>query len=510
MSGLRFVPTPLEHPLEAPGTRPGGLDAALAEAFVASSSRDAQLERLLAPGALAVTTGQQPGLFTGPLYTIHKALSAVALARRLEERWRRPVVPVFWLAGDDHDFAEASSASWIAADGRVATASLPSRPAEAPLTPMYRQPLGEGVGPALELLAAGLPTSEFRDATLAWLERHYRPEATVAGSYAGALAELLGPLGVLCFDSTHPAAKRAAAPHLVRALQQARELDDDLDRWAEANGATARTSGITVGDGAALVMVEAALGRDRLVRDGESFVTRRSREPFDLAAIERIAATEPVRLSPNVLLRPAVESALLPTVAYLGGPGELRYLVLTPPIYERLGISRQLPLPRWSGVIVEARVDRALEKFGVTLTELSAPPGALEARLVRSQLPAEAVEALARLRAAVEEGYGALERAALEVDPTLARPTQAARQQALGGAQEVEKKLVQHLKRRQETELGQLARARAAVVPNGKPQERVLTLAPFLARYGPGLLQDLTAAFEGWYRGALEGPPEPS
>lgn len=510
MSGLRFVPTPLEHPLEAPRTRPGGLDAALAGAFVASPTRDAQLARLGAPGALAVTTGQQPGLFTGPLYTIHKALSAVALARRLEERWRRPVVPVFWLAGDDHDFAEASSVSWIATDGSVATASLPSRPAEAPLTPMYRQPLGEGVRPALDLLAAGLPASEFRDATLAWLERHYRPEATVAGSYAAALAELLGPLGVLCFDSTHPAAKRAAAPHLVRALQQARELDDDLDRWAEANGATARISGITVGDGAALVMVEAALGRDRLVRDGERFVTRRSREPFDLAAIERIAATEPGRLSPNVLLRPAVESALLPTVAYLGGPGELRYLVLTPPIYERLRIPRQLPLPRWSGVIVEPRVDRALEKFGVTLTELFAPPGALEARLVRSQLPAEAVEALARLRAEVEEGYGALERAALEIDPTLARPTQAARQQALGGAQEVEKKLVQHLKRRQEIELSQLARARAAVVPNGKPQERVLTLAPFLARYGLGLLQDLTAAFEAWYLGALEGPPEPS
>jgi uncharacterized protein YllA (UPF0747 family) len=296
----------------------------------------------------------------------------------------------------------------------------------------------------------------------------------------------------------------------VRALHQARELDDDLDRWAEASGATARSSGVTVGDGAALVMVEASLGRDRLVRDGESFVTRRSRERFDLAAIERIAASEPTRLSPNVLLRPAVESALLPTVAYLGGPGELRYLILTPPIYDRLEIRRQLPLPRWSGVIVEPRVDRVLEKFGVTLTDLLAPPGALESRLVRSQLPTEAVEALARLRTAVEEGYGVLERAAVEIDPTLARPTQTARQQALGGTQEIEKKLVHHLKRRQETELGQLARARTAIMPTGKPQERVLTVAPFLARYGPELLLDLAGAFEAWYRGGLEGPAEPS
>jgi uncharacterized protein YllA (UPF0747 family) len=161
-------------------------------------------------------------------------------------------------------------------------------------------------------------------------------------------------------------------------------------------------------------------------------------------------------------------------------------------------------------VIVEPRVDRILEKFGVSLADLSAPPGALEARLVRSHLPAEVVGALERLRTALDEGYGVLERAATEIDPTLARPTQAARQQALGGMQEVEKKLVHHLKRRQETELGQLARARTAVVPNGKPQERVLTVAPFLARYGPGLLTELTDTFEAWYRSALEGSSEPA
>ena len=507
---LRFVPTPLEHPLEAPAPRTGGFDSALGEAFVASSSRDELLAKLRAPGALAVTTGQQPGLFTGPLYTIHKALSAVALARLLERRWRRPVVPVFWLAGDDHDFAEASSASWIAADGSVATAALPPRPADAALTPMYRQPLGEAVLPALEQLAADLPTTEFRDATLAWLERHYRPDSTVAGAYAGAMAELLGPLGILLLDSTHPAAKRAAAPLLVRALRQAAALDDDLDRWAEAQGVTARTSGITVGDGAALVMVEASLGRDRLIRDGDTFVTRRSRERFDLPAIERLAADDPSRLSPNVLLRPAVESALLPTVAYLGGPGELRYLALTPPVYERLDIPRQRPLPRWSGVIVEPRVDRVLVKFDVSLTDLAAPPGALEARLVRAQLPADALQALDRLRTALDDGYGALERAATEIDPTLVRPTQAARQQAVTGTLDIEKKLVHHLKRRQETELGQLGRARAAVFPNGKPQERVLTIAPFLARYGTGLLPELTDTFEEWYRGGLEGQSEPA
>jgi len=159
---------------------------------------------------------------------------------------------------------------------------------------------------------------------------------------------------------------------------------------------------------------------------------------------------------------------------------------------------------------VEPRVDRVLEKFGVTLAELLEPAGALEARLVRSQLPKAAVEALTAIRTAVEAGYTQLVRATEEIDPTLTRPIQGARQQALAGTEEVEKKLVQHLKRRQETELGQLAKARAVVLPNQKPQERVLTVAPFLARYGPALLPELTAEIERWYALALEGPPEPS
>jgi uncharacterized protein YllA (UPF0747 family) len=155
-------------------------------------------------------------------------------------------------------------------------------------------------------------------------------------------------------------------------------------------------------------------------------------------------------------------------------------------------------------------VDRVLEKFGIELADLLEPSGALEARLVRSQLPGDAVEALHRVRSAVEEGYAALERSAGEVDPTLIRPIQGARHQALAGTQDVEKKLVQHLKRRQETELGQIARARTSVLPGNKPQERVLTVGPFLARYGTALISDLGAEIEAWYEDALEGAPQPA
>lgn len=507
---LRLVPTPLEAPIQPPEPRAGGVDPALVDAFVPSATRDEVLDQLRRPGALAVTSGQQPGLFTGPLYTIHKALSTAALARVLARQWNRPVVPIFWSAGDDHDFAEASQAAWIRADGALATASLPPRPPEAPLTPMYRQPLGEAVGPALEALLGDLPPSEFRDLPAEWLRRHYRPDATVGDAFAGAMAELLAPVGILVYDSTHPAAKRAAAPLVLRALEQAAQIDRELDLHAESLGEAGRHSGVTLGDGAALVMLEAGQGRDRLVAADGGFVTRRGRERFELGDLRRIAEREPERLSPNVLLRPVVESAVLPTVAYLGGPGELRYLLYTPPVYQRLGVERQMPMPRWSGVMVEPKVDRALDKFGVSLDELLGPPGVLEARLVRSQLPPEVTGALASLRAAIERDYEIIGRGAVEIDPTLARPVDGVRNQALAGTQDLEKKLIQHLKRRQDTELGQIGRARTAVHPGGKPQERVLTLAPFLAREGPGLMGELVSAMEQWYANALEGAGTPS
>ncbi|HEY0350671.1 MAG TPA: bacillithiol biosynthesis cysteine-adding enzyme BshC, partial [Gemmatimonadales bacterium] len=449
---LRIVPTPPASILEFPSPREGAFDPALADAIVASPARDVALQRLGEPGALVVTTGQQPGLFTGPLYTIYKALSTAALARILERQWQRPVVPVFWVAGDDHDYSEASQATWVSSDGAVRTVPLAPRPPDAPLTPLYRESLGPAVTDILSGLEADLPPSEFRDWTMAWLRRHYHPSAMVAGSFAGALAELLAPTGVVCLESTHSSVKRLEARYLIRALGLARELDKDLEQRAEDLRAAGSDPGVTVGDRATLVMLEGALGRDRLMIDNGGFVTRRGRERFDLDALQRIAAEEPERLSPNVLLRPVVESALLPTVAYLAGPAEREYLSLAAPVYQRMRIPRQLVLPRWSGILVEPRVDRVLQKFNIELADLLEPAGALEARLVRSQLPEETVRAVETLRAALEAGYETLGRSAAQIDPTLSRPVQGVKHQAVAGLQDFEKKLVQHLKRRQETE----------------------------------------------------------
>ncbi len=466
----RIVATPIA-PLAVPreGT-PRRVTAALLEATLPGPGRD----RLATGEVLVVTTGQQPGLFTGPLYTVYKALSVMALARRLERERRVPVVPVFWVAGDDHDFHEANHATILNAAGEPMKLVLRERAAEAPAWPTFREACGPEIAGALDALRQGTPDTEFKPAVLDWLAASYRPQNNLADAFAAALQALLGERGLAVVRPYAESVKREMAPWLLRGLD------------------------MTLEDGLTPVLVEASLGRDRLRREGNDFVTRRSGERFSRADLERVARDTPDRLSPNVLLRPVVEAALWPTVAYLAGPGELHYLPEAAPLYRALAIEPQTPVARWSGTLVEGRVDRVLEKHGLTLDELAGPPGAVEAKVVRDQLPPEVTEAFAQLRDQIAGAYERLGAAVARLDATLERTVESARNAALGGLHEIEKKVVASLKRSNETLVGQLTRARAAVFPGGVPQERVVTYASMAIRYGPSLLAELEDEVARW------------
>jgi bacillithiol biosynthesis cysteine-adding enzyme BshC len=505
-------PAPLGmRPYDAAGAAQSGraFPAAAAGALVAADGSAAAQAReaLLAGRALAVTTGQQPGLFTGPLYTVYKALTAAALARALADRWGRTVVPVFWVAGDDHDFAEVNHCAVIAADGMLTTIALRQRAPDAPMLPAYREPLGADAAAALAALAAALPPSEFQAETLAWLGAAYAPERSLAEAHAAALAELLAPFGVVVCRGWDAALKREAGPVMLEALRSARALDEALAREAERLKGAGEGVLVPVGEGMTLVMAEGALGRDRLrIADG-GFVARRSGETLSLTDLEVLVRTAPGRLSANVLLRPVVEAHLLPTVAYIGGPAELAYLRQVGPVFAHVAVPRPVPTPRLSGFVVEAKVEKGLARFGLSVRDFGRPEGELESMVVRGALPTEAAAALEELRAAVAGRYAALSQAATRIEPTLARPVETARNQALHAVDEVEKRLVGALKRNNDVVLQQLARARASLYPGGQPQERVLTVASFLARHGRPFLDVLGGAAAAHARQLLEGPP---
>ena len=470
----RVVSTPIPLPAgKIPAGKPRRIAPEVLTAVLPGPGRD----RLAGGEVLAITTGQQPALFTGPLYTVNKALAAVALAARLEQERGLPVVPVFWIAGDDHDFAEANHAAVLGKDGEIVNIVLRERPHEAPQLPLFREVLGPDIRAAIEAFDAALPDGEFKADVRGWLETTFRPDTNLADASADALNRLLGRRGLAVFRAHDPSAKRAAAPWLLRALDE------------------------TLADGLTPVLVEGRLGRDRLRKDGSAWVTRRSGERFTRAQLEQIAADAPERLSPNVLLRPVIEAALFPTLAYVGGPGEMEYLPESAPLFESLGVTPQAHVPRWSGTIIEAKIDKILTKHDLTPTDFATKPGDLEARFAQADLPPELAASLEQLRADVEQQYARISGEVQQLDPTLERTVLSARNAALAGTNDIEKKLVASIKRTQGTLLSQLTRARNALLPGGKPQERVLTIASFLARYGGTVVDEIAAEVARWAAG---------
>jgi bacillithiol biosynthesis cysteine-adding enzyme BshC len=491
---------------EVAGRRSFTPDARLRTAFLARGAGEDNLGRLFEPGSLCVTTGQQPGLFTGPVYTLHKAMAAIAVARKLESLMGRPVVPVFWVAGDDHDFVESSSTSILTVANEIETLTLGERPTAAPQLPMYKQILGEGSAAALTALAGATPDTEFKRSVLDCVARHYRPDNDVASAFAGMLAELLGRFGLVVFQPYHEAAKIAAAPVTVQALEAAASINSSLSRRVADLSEAGQPTPIKVDAQATTVMLEAGMGRDRLILAEGSFETRRSGERWTLAQLATIAQDEPHRLSPNVLLRPVVEAAMLPTLAYVAGPGELAYLPQADPLYARLGIEPQHKVARWGGTILERRVQKVLDKFGIAADDLAASEGQLEARLAREEMPGEIASALVELRRALSEQYGLLAAAAARLDPTLEKPVRSEGHTAMRRLGEVEKKIVGQLKRRNATVAEQLAKARTNLFPLGQPQERVLNALPYLIRYGDEFLDTILERCTEWAV-ALETAP---
>jgi bacillithiol biosynthesis cysteine-adding enzyme BshC len=471
-------------------------DKALDAAIAPCAERDALLARLHAPGALVVTTGQQPGLFTGPIYTIHKALAAAALARRLEAVWRRPVVALFWLAGDDHDHREASTAAWLDAQGRLDGWALPSRPADAVQHPMSREPLPASITEGLDRLGRTLPPGPETDTTMAWLERHYIAGATIHAAYTGALAELLGPYGVACLDATHSAVKAVQRPLLAQALRDAPLLDGILAALPDAG------TGIRAGEGATLVFLETAAGRERLLVDGDGFRARRSGDRFSAPEIEALLDAAPERFSANVLLRPVVERRIVPTVAYVAGPGEYRYLTAqAAALYAAFDTTPQVPVPRWGGTLVEPWVERLLGRLDVTAEAVLADDGTIARSILRRDLPPAVTGQVAALRETIARAVQRLGQEGHALDPVLDRAVEGRGRKLTAVADDLERLFERHLRKRDDIAHAQLRRVLDALRPGSAPQERHLTAATFLARYGKAWLDRIVAATDAWAAG---------
>ena len=440
----------------------------------AAGAAGARLERVAQAGGVVVTTGQQPGLFGGAIYTWSKAISALELCDAIERETGIPAAPVFWAATDDADFAEASE-TWISVPGGAERLVMAGRASDG--LPMADYPLGD-VQDLLDRLESSAG-SAIDPGILDAVRLSYHPRATVGGAYLTLLRVVLEPLGIAVLDASHPTLLEAGRPMLTQALTHGTAVAEAL----RARGGGMRDAGHEpqVADVEGLSLV---FGRDRGLK-----VRIPLRDAHDVAAR---GSSE--RLSPNVLLRPVVERSLLPTVAYVAGPGEIAYFAQVSAVATALGAPVPLVVPRWSCTIVEPQVEALLRARGVTRAELSSPH-AVEGRLAREAAPATLRSAMAGWRARIDEGAEALGEA-LAAEPGLLVPgiADATRRQMLWRADRLERRLGAALKRRDQAMLHDVGTLRGALYPGGTRQERALNLMPLLARHGMGVVDAMRLA----------------
>ena len=443
----------------------------LAPAFGATGEAAKKLERSAGGKGIVVTTGQQPGLFGGPVYTLTKALTALALANEIESLTGIPTAPVFWAATDDTDFREASTTMISIPGGARELTMEAAAPVGATMSAM---PLGDVSHLLAELAAAG-GSGANRD-VIALVEKSYVAANTVGGAYVALLREMFAPLGIAVMDASHEAVRRQSAPLLKRAL----EHGDDIAKAIAENNAAIEKDGhsLQVQDvaGLSLVFENTPSGRKRIPR---------KRGVRDIAA--------GAELGPNVLLRPIVERQILPTVAYAGGPAEIAYFAQLSPIAAALGVARPLIVPRWSCTIVEPHVRKILDELGAEIPEFR-DPHAVETKVAREKLSAELQRELSSFRTSVDERSGALARA-LETDPPLVGKSvvEGLRHNLAHRIDRFERRVVAASKRRHSDLMHDAATARGSLFPFGKPQERALSFIPFLVRYGTKLQEAMLA-----------------
>ncbi|RMF60839.1 MAG: bacillithiol biosynthesis cysteine-adding enzyme BshC [Calditrichaeota bacterium] len=453
-----------------------------------------KIDLLLERRACAVVTGQQTGLFGGPLFTLYKALTAIRLAERLNRTCEGCYVPVFWLASDDHDFREVNHVTVVNKTNRLVTLTYEAHPAER-REPVSQVTLTEEIAALVHQLGEETHPAEFKDAVLAQLSEAYRPSVAFSAAFGTWLMGLLKSFGVIFIDASDRRIKALGSEIFRREIaEQSPSTRAALEQSARLVASGYHTQvqlhegrlnlfyvqderhAVEVDDGVLRVKgVEQTFGQDDFLRELEA---------------------HPERFSPNVILRPLFQDALLPTLAYVAGPGEIAYYAQMKGIYQAFGLTMPIIYPRKSLTLLEARVEKVLDKYGLAVWDFWGNVDSLINGIVRTQLP-EGLEAqVGEVARAVQEKMQALGEVVTGFEPTLGDTVKNIQNRIASQLDLLEKKVLQAYKKRNEVIGQQLLKAQISLFPNHHLQERELNVLPYLFKHGFEFIDRLYEAMD--------------
>jgi bacillithiol synthase len=447
----------------------------------AATSRN--LDRL-ASGAVAMVTGQQVGLFSGPAYTIYKALSAVRCA---EEATRRGIdaVPVFWLAAEDHDLAEVNHAFWNTRNG-LTRYELPAEDSGRRVGEIV---LGDSIEP---LVADAAQTLEgpFAERIAIALREAYTRRETYSSAFGKLMARLLAGRGIIFLDQLDARLHTLWIPQFQKVVRGADHLADRLlarGKELESGGFHAQ---VKVTRETTLLFWSQSGRREPIRVKNGAFIVGQSE--ISGSQLEAAIASEPGSFSPSALLRPAMQDSILPTAAYIGGPAEVAYMAQAQIVYQACGVKMPAVLPRASFTVIEPPIARFLSHYGLDIRDLFAGPQHLRAEMEQKSLPAGLSTQFEETEAALRNMMGAYQEPLARLDSTLIEALRASERKMLHQIEQLKGKVA----RAENFRSGVLDRKERILIdslyPDGGLQERTHSALPFIASLGPEFLDELT------------------
>lgn len=492
LSGDAFVRQFLELPPDASGLRQAaaartfdpGFRTILCNALEAQYSTlelhsevRANLRKLRDPRCLTVTTGHQLCLFSGPLYVPYKILNTIRLAREAEVLLGRPVVPVFWMASEDHDAAEIDHAvingrtiRWTGASGGAV-----GRMKLTGITAQVEEAIAAfGPGTESAMVASALREAYTEGRTLTEATRHF-------------IHAFFGHYGLVILDGDDAALKRLFAPVMVEELVNQvgeRTVAYANEKMRERYAPQAHAREIN--------LFHLRKGhRSRIERHGDHYQVLDDGPRWTLEELLVQVETRPEDFSPNVVLRPVYQEHILPNIAYIGGGGELAYWIQLRWLFQALRVPMPVLFLRTSAATISAKHMRQWSDLGLAPKDLFTDPIVLQALVAKRD--ATFRTDLVVERAAIDQAYRDVMSTALRADASLKGAVEARRTQALRGLERLEKGLLRAAKRDQTVALGRMAAVRTALFPSGGLQERRDNILPQLAAEG-------LAALDNWMR----------